>query len=165
MNRSSRMEPHRYKISALEDRVGALEDWSPQTRSEPVPDIGLEPLRLVPQNWQGWSLGCPSRCLENTGWSLGNWRSVSSSRVGALHILYLIYWKEEIKKSIYSYCSFCVLNISDLTGKNNNWKEILIHPPLSISNSLLITSYVFFIKQLYKCSKCKDHKETRDTRN
>ena len=30
-------------------RVGALEDRSPQeTRLEPVPDIGLEPLRLVP---------------------------------------------------------------------------------------------------------------------
>ena len=39
-----RLEPHRDKVDALEDRVGALEEWSPQeTRSEPVPEIGLEP--------------------------------------------------------------------------------------------------------------------------
>ena len=45
------MEPHRDKVGALEYRVGALEDRSPQeTRLEPVPDIGLEPLRLVPHN-------------------------------------------------------------------------------------------------------------------
>ena len=45
------MEPHRDKVGALEDRVGALEDWSRQeTRSEPGPEIELEPLRLVPQN-------------------------------------------------------------------------------------------------------------------
>ena len=38
------VKPHRDKVNALEDRVGALEDWSPQeTRSEPVPEIGLEP--------------------------------------------------------------------------------------------------------------------------
>ena len=37
------------KVDALEDRIGALEDRSPQeTKLEPVPDIGLEPLRLVP---------------------------------------------------------------------------------------------------------------------
>ena len=129
-----RLEPWKNKDGDLEDSVGSLEDRSHQeTHSDLELDIGL-----VPQNWQGWSLGSPSRCLENTGWSLGNWRSVSSSRVGALHILYLIYCKEEINKSIYSYCSFCVLNISDLTVKNNNWKETLIHPPLSISNMLTI---------------------------
>ena len=39
-----RLEPHRDKVSALEDRVGVLENWSPQeTRSEPVLEIGLEP--------------------------------------------------------------------------------------------------------------------------
>ena len=39
-----RLEPRRDKVGALEDRVGALEDWSPQeTRSELVPEIGLEP--------------------------------------------------------------------------------------------------------------------------
>ena len=55
--------------------------------------------------------------------------------VGALYIFYLIYCKGYINISIYSYCSFCVLNINDLTGKNNNWKGIMIHPPLlSISN-------------------------------
>ena len=46
-----RLEPHTDKVGALEDRVGAIEDRSPQeTKSELVPDIGLEPLRLVPQN-------------------------------------------------------------------------------------------------------------------
>ena len=46
-----RLEPRKDKVGALEDRVGALEDQSPQeTRSEPERDIGLEPLRLVPQN-------------------------------------------------------------------------------------------------------------------
>ena len=64
------MEPKRDKVGALEDRVetlevgaskrqgwcmedrvGALEDRSPQgTRLLPVPEIGLEPLGLVPQN-------------------------------------------------------------------------------------------------------------------
>lgn len=39
------------KVGALEDRVEALEDQSPQeTRSDPESNIGLEPLRLVPQN-------------------------------------------------------------------------------------------------------------------
>ena len=39
-----RLEPHRDKVDALEDRVGALEDCSPQeTRLEPVPEIELEP--------------------------------------------------------------------------------------------------------------------------
>ena len=67
------MEPHRDKVGALEDRVGALADRSPQeTKLEHVPYIGLEPLRLVPHNWQGWSIGSPSRCLVNTGWSLGD---------------------------------------------------------------------------------------------
>ncbi len=42
------MEPRKDNVGALEDRVGALEDRSPQeTKSEPKPDIGLEPLRLV----------------------------------------------------------------------------------------------------------------------
>ena len=144
-----RLKPHRDKVGALEDRVGALEDRSPQeTMLEAVLDIGLEPLRLVPQNWQGWNLGNTKSVLGTIkvgalevqvgAWKYrlepGDWRLVSSSRVGALHILYLIYCKEENNKSIYHYCSFCVLNISDLIGKNNNWKEILIHPPLSISN-------------------------------
>ena len=45
------LESRKYKVGALEDRVGTLEDQSPQkTSSEPKPDIGLEPLRLVPQN-------------------------------------------------------------------------------------------------------------------
>ena len=39
-----RLEPYRDKVGALEDRVGALKDWSPQeTRLEPIPEIGLEP--------------------------------------------------------------------------------------------------------------------------
>lgn len=55
-------------------------------------------------------------------------------QIGALYILYLIYCKGYINKSIYSCCSFCVLNINDLTGKNNNWKGTLIHPlPSSLS--------------------------------
>ena len=45
------LEPQKDKVGALDNRVGALEDRSPQeTRSEPEPNIGLEPLRLVPQN-------------------------------------------------------------------------------------------------------------------
>ena len=45
------LEPQSNKIGVLEDRVGALEDHSLQeTRSKPELDIGLEPLRLVPQN-------------------------------------------------------------------------------------------------------------------
>ena len=51
MNLSRRLEPHGDKVGALEDMVGALEDRSPQeARLELVPNIGLEPLRLVPQN-------------------------------------------------------------------------------------------------------------------
>ena len=39
------------KVGALENRVGALEDRIPQeTRSVLEADIGLESLRLVPQN-------------------------------------------------------------------------------------------------------------------
>jgi len=46
-----RLEPRKNKVGAMEDRVGALEDESPQeTRLEPELDIGLKPLRLVPQN-------------------------------------------------------------------------------------------------------------------
>ena len=45
-----RLEPHKDKVGALEDRVGALEDWSPpETRLEPVPEIVLDPYRLVRQ--------------------------------------------------------------------------------------------------------------------
>ena len=51
MSEPKRSEPRRDKVGALEYRVVALENRSPQeTRLEPVPDIGLEPLRLVPQN-------------------------------------------------------------------------------------------------------------------
>jgi len=79
-SKPKRLEHWKYKVGSLEDRGRSLEDQSPQeTKLEPEPDIGLEPLRLVPQNWQGWSLG--------------DSRSVSSPWVGTLHILYLIYWR------------------------------------------------------------------------
>ena len=73
--------------------------------------------------------------LGRPGWSLVKSKSVLGKvHVGAwwiedwcLHLgldsyilLYWIYCKEEINKSIYSYFPFCVLNIGDLTGKINN---------------------------------------------
>ena len=46
-----RLEPRKDKVGALENRVGALEDRSPQeTMWELEQDIGLDRLRLVPQN-------------------------------------------------------------------------------------------------------------------
>ena len=103
-------------VGALEDRVGALEDWSPQeTRSDPVPKIGLEPLRLVPLNLQGWSLGSPSRCLAQYRFEPG--RLEYSSRVGALYhyCTLLIVKKKLIKASIPSLFILCS------KYKRSNW--------------------------------------------
>ena len=73
------MEPHRDKAGALEDRVGALEDWSPQeTRLEPILEIGLEP-----QIDKVGALEIPSRCLAQ--YRLNPRILESSSRVGALY--------------------------------------------------------------------------------
>ena len=42
------MEPQKDKVGALENRVGALEDRSPQeTRSKPEQETGLEPFEVV----------------------------------------------------------------------------------------------------------------------
>ena len=51
LDKVKRLEPKKDKVGALENRVGALEDQSPQeSRSEPEPETWLEPLRLVPHN-------------------------------------------------------------------------------------------------------------------
>ena len=102
--------------------------------------IGLEPLGLVPQKWKDWS---PWELVLLSP-RLVPWQNrVGALEVGAsqksklvlgklivtIYILYLFYCKDYINKSIYSYCSFCVLNINVLTGKIIIGKEILIHPP------------------------------------
>ena len=85
------------------------------TRLEPW-KIGLEPREVQVGD------------LKSTGWSLVDWRLVSLSRVGALHYIVLDLLERRGFKSslflintiIYSYCSPCILIISDLTGKNKN---------------------------------------------
>jgi len=63
------------------------------------------------------------------GWSLTKFQVGAWQQIGIIYISYLFYCKDYINKIIYSYCSFCVMNINVLIGKITIEKEILIHPP------------------------------------
>ena len=78
------------------------------------------------QGWchgrQGWR--SKPREVQVGAWKITGWY-LEGLKIGVFiqgwspTLLYWIYYKEEINKSFYS-CSFCVLIIRDLTGKNNN---------------------------------------------
>jgi len=80
-------------------------------------------LRLVSQELEGLKtlrVGAPNSkivALAKQSWSSGGW-SLTKVQVGAwqliatIYILYLLYTKDYINKSINTCCSSCVLNIS-----------------------------------------------------
>ena len=116
-------------------RIGVLGVGAPKSKVGALTRQGRSP--------KGWSL---TKDQVGAWQQVGAWGIEDRVFIKGWSPIYCTWFIIKIiNKSIYSYCSFfCVLNIHDLIGKNNNLKEILIHPPppLSISNNWYQIQYL-----------------------